>query len=236
VSDTNPDLAAQEVDEELRRDQLKALWKAYGKFVVGGAIGVVLAVGGYQLNTYLTQSSQEEASSAFAAALEASSQKAGSEAADVWADAANGLEGGYEALANIRAAQALAAEGRVAEAVVAYDKVTAASDVDLVLRDYAGLMAALLLVETDLVAARGRFVTLSTDEAPWKFSAKEQLAYIELKEGRFQEAYDQFAALASDSGTPQTISLRAQQFRDMLESKLSAQAEDATEAGVVDEG
>lgn len=221
MSDTNPDLAAQEVDEELRRDQLRALWQAYGKFIIGGAVGIVLAVGGYQLSEYLTRSGQEEASGIFAQAVAESSDQAGTEAASVWANSAANLEGGYAALASIRAAQALAADGMAAEAVTAYDAVASNSGYDKVLRDYAALMAALIVVDTsdDYAEARGRFVTLSVDDSPWKYSAKEQLAYIDLKEGRLEDALTHFSVLASDNAVPQTIAVRAQQFRDMIESQ-----------------
>lgn len=222
VSDTNPDLAAQEVDEELRREQLRALWKAYGKFIIGGAVGVVLAVGGYQLSEYLTRSAQEEASGVFAEALDESSNRAGAEAAAVWQGSSADLDGGYAALAGIRAAQALAADGMTSEALEAYDAISATSSYDAVLRDYAALMAALLVLDAsdDLTEARSRFVTLSLDSSPWKYSAKEQLAYIDLKEGRLEDALTNFSELASDGAVPQSISLRAQQFRDMIENQM----------------
>src|SRR5262245_18087432 len=37
-----------EVDEDLRREQLKKLWDRYGSYVMGLAILIVVAVGGYK--------------------------------------------------------------------------------------------------------------------------------------------------------------------------------------------
>ncbi len=42
------ELLAREVDEELRQEQLMALWRKYRAFVVGGVIAVLLAVSGFE--------------------------------------------------------------------------------------------------------------------------------------------------------------------------------------------
>src|SRR5215475_1383696 len=38
----------QEVDEEVRREQLKKLWERYGHYIVAACVLVVLAVGGWR--------------------------------------------------------------------------------------------------------------------------------------------------------------------------------------------
>jgi hypothetical protein len=228
VSDTNPDLAAQEVDEELRRDQLNALWKAYGKYVIGGAIGVVLAVGGSQLYDYLVRSDQEASSKEFAAAVTSSADADSETSISIWENASGELNPGYSAMAKIRAGQTMAKAGKLTDAVAVYDSVAANVEFDTVLREFSSYLAAIAVLDQgeDILDARARFGALSTKGQPWYFNASEQLAYIDMKEGATQAAYDIFSLLAEDSDTPQSIAVRARQFRDMLETQLPMETEE----------
>ena len=221
MSDTNPDLAAQEVDDELRRDQLNAMWKAYGRYIIGGAVGIVLAVGGTQLYKYQVRSSQETNSSKFASATtQATADEA--DIAVIWGEVAPTLDAGYAALAELHAASALTKSGDIQAAIDAYDALAASTNGDVILREYAQLMAGLLVVDKigDWDGARSRFEGLASPDQPWYYSAAEQLAFIDMKQGEINAAYDRFAALADNTATPQSIGARARQFRDMLERQL----------------
>ena len=57
-----------EVDEEVRRDQLKKLWDRYSIYFVAGAILIVAAVGGWRGYQYLEAKKAAEAGEAFDAA------------------------------------------------------------------------------------------------------------------------------------------------------------------------
>lgn len=221
MSDVNPDLAAQEVDEELRRDQLNALWKAYGRYIIGGAVGIVLAVGGTQLYKYQVRSGQE-ANSAKYAVVKGQVGNASEDLADLWSGAVPKLEAGYAALAELQAAGAFTKGGDYLAAIGAYDALAASTNGDIVLREYAQLMAALLTIDKvgDLDEARSRLSVLASPDQPWYFSASEQLAFIDMKQGETTTAYDRFASLADNSAAPQSIIARARQFRDMLERQL----------------
>ena len=51
-----------EVDEEVRAERAKELWRKYGAFVVGAAVLAVLAVGGFQLWKHMQAEAAAEAS------------------------------------------------------------------------------------------------------------------------------------------------------------------------------
>lgn len=220
MSDNNPDLAAQEVDEELRRDQLNALWKAYGKYIIGGAVGIVLAVAGNEIYTSQVKNAQEANAKVFETAM-SRGETDSANAAAVWQDALPNLSGGYVTLAALRAAQAEARAGNIDAAIAAYDSIASSGEQDVVLADFAKLMAGLLVAEQkgDLDAARGRLSTIAQKGMPWYYSALEQIAFIDMRQGQTTEAYNKFLRLAGDSETPQTISGRAAQFRDLLEEE-----------------
>lgn len=228
MSDINPDLAAQEVDDELRRDRLNQLWKAYGRYVIAGAAGIVLAVGGTQLYKYQVRSGQEANSAKFSAvATQVAEEGADTQAA--WTAVAGDLDTGYAALAEIRAAAALVQAGEFEDAVAAFDAIADGASGDKVLRQYAQLQAGMLTVGKlgDLENARARFGVLANQGEPWYFSAAEQLAYIDMKQGELEAALEKFSALADNTGAPQSISARARQFRDMLESQVTSNPVDA---------
>jgi len=50
-----------EVDEEVRREQLKKLWDRYSIFIIAGAILIVAAVGGWRGYQYLEAKKAAEA-------------------------------------------------------------------------------------------------------------------------------------------------------------------------------
>ena len=45
------DTLIREVDEELRSDRVRKLWRQLGPWVIGGAVAVVLGVAAYQIWT-----------------------------------------------------------------------------------------------------------------------------------------------------------------------------------------
>jgi len=231
VSDNNPDLAAQEVDEDLRRDQLLALWKTYGKYIIGASVGIALIVGTNQIYTSQVRSAQERSAKAFEEATVAAAVE-GADQIAIWEQAANTVSDGYSILTGIRNAKAIAATGDIAGAISAYDTVAADSNADEVLQDLARLQAA-ILISTDVNKsdeARSRFALIAVKGKPWYFSAMEQLAFLTMKSGNTEEALAKFSLLADDSDTPQSIKTRAAQFRSMLESKnVASEVSDSTE-------
>ena len=69
-----------EVDEEVRRDQLKKLWDRYSLYIVAMAILIVVAVGGWRGYEYLEAKKAAEAGAAFDRAIELSEQNKHAEA------------------------------------------------------------------------------------------------------------------------------------------------------------
>ena len=50
-----------EVDEELRSDRFQEFWNRYGKILIGVAVAIVLATGGYRYYEYYTAKQAAEA-------------------------------------------------------------------------------------------------------------------------------------------------------------------------------
>ena len=93
-----------EVDEEVRREQLKKLWDKYSIYVVALAILIVAGVGGWRGYQYLEAKKAAEAGAAFDRAAELSDQNKHAEAEAAFADLAAKAPYGYRVLARLRTA------------------------------------------------------------------------------------------------------------------------------------
>ena len=91
-----------EVDEEVRREQLKKLWDKYSIYVVALAILIVAGVGGWRGYQYLEAKKAAEAGAAFDRAAELSDQNKHAEAEAAFADLAAKAPYGYRVLARLR--------------------------------------------------------------------------------------------------------------------------------------
>lgn len=221
MSDLNSDLITQEVDEEVRRERMKQLWSAYGKYLIGLAVGVVLLVGGREgFKAYVEN--REQASSAVFEAAQENSAADTANAAQIWQAALPELEGGYQTLGRMRLAASAAANGEIEGAIANYDAIASDKDTDPSLRSLAQLFAGMLVSRegTDLEEARARLSVVAIQGEPWYFSAVEQLALVDIQKGDKEAALAGFNQLVDDPATPQSVRARATQLKAALEEDL----------------
>src|SRR5688572_23023181 len=60
-----------EVDEDLRREQLKSIWDRFGIYIIGAAVLIVVATGGYRLWEYWQDRKAEQEGDRFIEAMAA---------------------------------------------------------------------------------------------------------------------------------------------------------------------
>ena len=97
-----------EVDEDVRREQLKKLWDQYSIYIVAAAFLMVAAVGGWRGYQYLEAKKAAEAGAAFDKAIELSEQNKPAEAEAAFNNLAATAPSGYRMLARLRAAAEVA--------------------------------------------------------------------------------------------------------------------------------
>ena len=113
-----------EVDEDVRRDQLKKLWDQYSIYIVAGALLIIAAVGGWRGYQYLEAKKAAEAGAAFDKAVELSEQNKHAEAEAAFNSLAANAPSGYRMLARLRAAAEVASRDPQAAAKL-YDDIAA---------------------------------------------------------------------------------------------------------------
>ena len=206
MSDT--DTFIDEVTEEVRRDHLFALFKRYGWIAV---LVIILIVGGASYNEYRKASER------------AAAEKLGDDI--IAALAQNDAGGRATALAGIEAATtggaavlqfmvsaAQANSDQTEAAVAGLSKVASNGELPEIYRQIAGFKALTLQAET-LPAADRRiaFEALAKPGAPLRLLAEEQLALIDISEGKADEAVKRLQAILQDAEASTDLQQRAAQ-------------------------
>lgn len=217
MADHTQDSLLREIDEELRQEQYAKLWKKYGSYLIAAALALVVVVAGHQgWRTYDVKNRMEQGER-FAAAQQLATSGKTAAAAEAFAALADDAGGGYELLASLRTAAALAKTGDKTGAVVIYRQLSEDSGYDPVYRDLAVILETLLVIDDGEAAAiRSRLAPLMADDNPWRHSARELAAHAALRAGDRKAARELFTNLARDGAAPQGIRSRADEMLSIV--------------------
>ncbi len=201
-----------EVEQELRADRAKRLLARYGGVLIGAAVVVVVAVGGWQ--AWLAWQARRH--EAVAALYLAASQAADSPSATTRQTAVPELEQviargdeGYRSLARLRLAAVLAGS-KPQQALTLWNQVAADRAADPLLRDTATLSWALHVLDTgNPGVVRGRLAAVAQPQNPLHTLAEEDLALLDLRQGDVAAARKKLKALMNDKTAPPGVRGRA---------------------------
>ncbi len=207
-----------EVDEELRRDRLLALWKRFGAYIIGAAVALVLVVAGRAFWTDYIDTKRQAESNAYDEALAAFQTDAEAGRSALQAIVGGGNDG-YVALARFRLAAELQRSGQAEEAVLQYEALSADGSLNGRLRGLAGLMTASLYIDQGReVEAREVLIGLVADNRAWRLSATEFLGFLDFRSGNLEEARSVFVSLSVDQAAPQSMRDRAREMLSLLDA------------------
>lgn len=214
-----------EVDEELRREQLLRLWQQYGTFIVAAVVFLFIGLAAYKWREARGVVYEEQAGMRFEAAMRLAAEGKADDAVRAFTEIARDGTAGYRALARLRLASEHANAGRTAEALSAYEALSADSAVDEVLRDFAALQAAVLrLDQADWTEMKNRLTPILGDKRPWQAPAREILGLAAFKAGQTEEATKLFEQVLADRATTSGLSRRAQEMLAVLTDAAAAKA------------
>jgi hypothetical protein len=215
-----------EVEEDVRREQAKALWDRYGIYVIGVAVLIVLATAGWRGWEWYSARQAANAGSEYYAAMQLARDGKIDEAETAFDEiAAKG--GGVGTLARLRAAATKAEAGDKQGAVAEYDAVASGIGVQTDLRNVARVRAAyLLLGMNDRAGVEQRVGELATEGSKWRASAREILGLAAYQAGDYDTAAARFEEVLGDPESPSDMRSRAQ----LMMSLLSADRPSTTDA------
>lgn len=212
-----------EVDENLRRDQIRDLGKKYGGWILGAALLFLAAVGGwlYWKQNQVTQA--QEDSEALSAIFDDIAANRIDTAPQRLQTLGQDASPGVAAVADFsRAALALQKNDRRTATGIFRD-IQARDDLPQPFRDLAQVRLTALefdsLKPEEVVA---RLAPLAKPGNPWFGSAGEMTAMAYLKQNKRAEAGRLFGAIAADQQVPPSIRARAVQIAGTLGVDASA--------------
>jgi hypothetical protein len=205
-----------EVDEEVRREQLKKLWDQYSLYIVAAAFLVIAAVGGWRGYAYLEAKKAAEAGDAFNKAVVLSEQNKHAEAEAAFTELAATAPSGYRMLARFRAAaEAINRDPKAAAKL--FDDIAADRSIGAEQQALARVRAAGLLLDStsydDMVQ---RLQADVTPEATFRYAGRELLALSALRTNDTTAARRWLDTITRDAETPPSMRSRAEALQALL--------------------
>jgi len=215
-----------EVDENLRRDQLRDFFNAYGNWMIAGVVVFLAASGGFiwWQQHQVTRSGEqvEQLAQVYKDVGNGDTSNASKKLDEL---AKSGSTGVRASALFARAALALQ-DNDTKSALGLYRSIAGDDDFPKTYRDAALIRQT--AIEFDQLQPQdviGRLAPLTKAGEPWFGSAGELTALAMLKQGKKQEAGQLFAAIAKDASVPDTIRARAVQVASSLGVDVSATAQ-----------
>jgi hypothetical protein len=206
-----------EVDEELRRDQMRSYWERFGKLAIAGVVLFIVALGGaiwWMNQREIRAGAQGETLASLFEDVSAGNRAAAKPKLDQLA--ASGTRG-YRVAALLVQADMASDGNDKGRAIALFKQVADDSSLPAPYRDLALLrMSALQYDALPPQVLIDRLKPLAVPGGPWFGSAGEMVAGSYLKLGRPQEAGRMFAAIARDHKAPESIRGRSMQMASSL--------------------
>ena len=233
-----------EVSADLRADRARALLKRYAVLLVVAVVLVVAGVAGWQAWRWRSEQRAAETAMQFLGAVQQASAVSGAAGgaaaggaareqalAGLAAVAAEGGEG-YRTLARLREAALRVSGNDVPGALALWDKVSADTGADPLLRGLADLLWVQHQVDGgDPAAVEGRLAGLVAAGNPWRVLALESQAWLAIRTGQAGRAREILRGLRADTQAPDGVRARAGGLLSQLGEEAPGAVPGAVPAG-----
>lgn len=217
-----------DVDDSLRADRLRALWRNFGPIIIGAAIAIVLIVAANRAWIWWSESTSSNSSQVFFDAIELAQDGDIAAAQEALNTSIASGTGGYPVLARFKQAGLLATTDPAA-AVAAYDALSTSAQ-DPALRQLSLVLAANLLVDTGTLAdVQARVGGLLDTPNGMRNAAREAIGLAQYKAGDGEAAATTFATIAADPEASADLVGRVQLYLTQLAAE-GVVTEPATDA------
>lgn len=199
-----------EVNEEIRSEQLRNIWKRFAPVIISVAVLIVVAVAGTSLFQWWQSSQASASGDRFLSALQNADENRKDDAVkELQALSADGF-GAYPVLARMKLAALKAEGGDTAAAAADFSTIGKDQSVPPAVRNVARLRAAWLMVDAgkyqDVAAEVEEFAVPSS---PMRHSAREVLGLAAWKANDYAKAREWFQLIADDAEAPGGVVQRA---------------------------
>jgi hypothetical protein len=191
--------AFHEVDEAVRKDELKEWWARYGTWIVAAAVAVVVAVAGLVGWRQYDTAQRAEASAVYSAALARISQDPKAARAEFDQQAKSAPEP-YRSLAALIAAQLNESQEAQVTALLAVAPTLSTPE----LTDLANVIAGYKSVDSSKAEeVIARLEPLAGPDRPFRLSVRELQALVSMHKGDIKRAREVWTEISKDPAVPQ---------------------------------
>jgi len=198
----------QEVEEDVRRERFEQIWKQYGDYIIAGVALVLIAIAGFELWQRYEENQKRKASETFIAAQQLADAGNINQASSAFEVVAKNAPDGYAKMARLSQAGVLEVDGQRGEALMILKSV--ANDDTGLIGSVARLRAAwILAVDGPRADMDSMLAPLTDSTSPWRFTAREVMAYADYHAGLMAKAQSDYQSLADDKGATDTMRRRS---------------------------
>ena len=191
-----------EINQDMREERWRRLWRRYGIYLIGAALAVVLFVAGRQGYVAWQESSRNSAADAYLISLENSDE------AGLATLAEDGGEG-YPMLARFQQAISQIDAGDKAAAEEIYLGIAGDTSVDRSYRDAALILSVLNAPDgADTAQLEARLALVISGESAWRFMAYEVMIGLALERGDLAAARENARTLRDIGNLPEAVEQR----------------------------
>ena len=217
VTPQNSDAFQREVNEELRRDQLRSFWVKRGMLLIGLVVVALAAFGGWLYWQHSQTRAAETQGERFSGALDDLGSGAKAKAEPVLADLAQSGNPGYSGMARMTQADIALANRDLKKAAEIFGTMAADTRLPQPIRDIALIRQT--AAESDTIAPAEvirRLGPLAKEKNPFLGSAGEMVAVAHLRLNQRREAAAIFKLIAQGETVPESLRSRAVQMAGVL--------------------
>ncbi|MBD3662457.1 tetratricopeptide repeat protein [Sulfitobacter aestuariivivens] len=228
MSDT--DSFIDEVNEEVRRDRLYGYLRRYGWIAI---LAIVLIVGGAAWSEYQKAQARAQAEALGDAMLAALANDEGVSRVDAL-EAIDAPDRATGAVLRLLTAAEQADAGRTEDAVATLDAIASDGDVSAIYRQIAQFKS--LTLQSDQTPVEDRllaFESMAQPGNPMRLLAEEQIALIEIAQGKDTEAIARYQAIQEDAEVSSDLQQRALQVIVALGGEPELADDETSDAGTV---
>jgi hypothetical protein len=203
-----------EVEEDVRRERLQKIWKAYGDYIIAAGVLMFAAIAGFQLWERHQDNERARAANALTAAQQMTDPAKAAEAFD---SLSKDAPGGYALVARLAAANAMVSSGKGKEGIDLYRKIADedSGTVGMVARLRAGWALSESGTRKELADL---LAPLDKDGSAWRPLAREILAFADYRALDMKSAQAKYQALARDTEAPEGLRRRAEAMAAFIRS------------------
>jgi hypothetical protein len=217
-----------EVEEDLRREQLRKLWDRFGIYIIVVAVAVIAVTGGWRGYLAWEAGRAEKSGEQFFAALKLAEQGDHAGAAAALTELAQQSGAGYRLVSRFRAASELARAGDTTAALAGFDALAADGSLAPIYRDLARVRAAYVALDTgDRAAVDSRAAALADGQGPWRQSAREATGLAAYAAGDLDGAAKRFEQIVGDQAGSGEFANRAEIMLSLIRGAQAPKAEAA---------